>query len=345
LLELAKIARADDGVRSYLARSDPDYADYHRTLAGTSFLAAFDEFMAQHARSALFVADPGWPRYAEDPASLLAIVAQMTEVEVWPDRQGEAFAGDRPEAISKRGVQPPGQSERRTPWRAWLADVGIKRLRHVAEMRAKLRAMYGESMSDCRTWDLGLAERWAARGWLVQREDFFWLTMGEVERALMAEAEVGPTLPALIRARRDIYQTYAATEMPYALRESDVTRLVPGRGIVGTALSSVLSGLPVSPGQVQGRVIVLHRPEDAAHMQEGAILVTPSTETAWFPIFPMASGLIVETGGLLSHGSIITREFGLPAVANILHATSRFHDGDLVLLDGSTGLVQILEPA
>ncbi len=80
-------------------------------------------------------------------------------------------------------------------------------------------------------------------------------------------------------------------------------------------------------------------------MQEGAILVTPSIDTAWFPIFPQARGLIVETGGLLSHGSIIAREFRLPAVANIPDATNRFHDGDLVLLDGSTGLVQILDSA
>ena len=168
--------------------------------------------------------------------------------------------------------------------------------------------------------------------------------MEEVERALMAEAEVGPTLPALVCARREVYQTYAATEMPYTMRESDVTRLVPGHGLMGTALSSVLSGLPVSPGQVQGRVIVLSRPEDSDRMQEGVILVTPSTDTAWFPVFTKARGLIIERGGLLSHGSIITREFGLPAVANIPNASSRFQDGDLVLLDGGTGLVQILEP-
>jgi len=200
-------------------------------------------------------------------------------------------------------------------------------------------------MSDCRAWDLKLAETWVAGGWLAEPEDYFWLTMEEIERALMAEAEVGPTMPVLVRARREVYQTYAATEMPYTMRESDVTRLVPGHGLMGTALSSVLSGLPVSPGQVQGRVIVLHQPEDSARMKEGVIVVTPSTDTAWFPVFLKARGLIVETGGLLSHGSIITREFGLPAVANIPDATNRFHDGDLVLLDGSTGLVQILDAA
>jgi pyruvate,water dikinase len=200
-------------------------------------------------------------------------------------------------------------------------------------------------MTDCRAWDLNLAGRWVARGWLTEPGDYFWLTMEEVERALMAQAEAGPTLPALVHARRETYQTYAATEMPYTLRESEVAQLVPGHGLAGTALSSVLSGLPVSPGQVQGRVVVLHQPEDLSHMQEGAILVTPSTDPAWFSIFPQARGLVVEMGGLLSHGSIIAREFGLPAVANIPEATSRFHDGDLVLLDGSTGLAQILEPA
>jgi phosphohistidine swiveling domain-containing protein len=212
-------------------------------------------------------------------------------------------------------------------------------------MRDRLRALYGEAITHCRSWDLELAERWTARGWLAEPGDYFWLTMEEVERALMAETDVGPTLPALVRARRETYQTYAATEMPYTLPESDLVRLVPGQGLAGTALSSVLSGLPISPGQVQGRVIVLRRPEDSDRMKEGAILVTPSTDPAWFPVFPQARGLVVEAGGLLSHGSIIAREFGLPAVANIPQATSRFHDGDLVLLDGSTGLVQVLESA
>jgi pyruvate,water dikinase len=169
--------------------------------------------------------------------------------------------------------------------------------------------------------------------------------MEEVERALVAEDDVGPTLSALVRARRETYQIYATTEMPYTLPESDIAHLVPGRGLTGTALSSVLSGLPISPGQVQGQIVVLNRPEDSAQMKEGAILVTPSTDTAWFPIFPQARGLIVETGGLLSHGSIIAREFGLPAVADIPDATSRFQDGDWVLLDGSTGVVQTIHPA
>jgi phosphohistidine swiveling domain-containing protein len=348
LLELARIAQADSQVRQYLLDTDHSFVDYRQALAGTPFLAAFDGFMAQYSQSATFEADPGWPRYGEDPSSLLTTVAHVAEVEALPGQRGsgdnEHDTGRPPDKDKKprASLQPAKGSDR---LRHRSADLAIRRLHRLTQIRARLRRLYGQSMTDCRAWDLKLAARWVASGWLAEPGDYFWLTMEEVERALMAEADVGPTMPALVRARREVYQTYAATEMPYTMRESDVTRLVPGRGLMGTALSSVLSGLPVSPGQVQGQVIVLHRPEDSAQIQEGAILVAPSTDTAWFPVFLKARGLIVETGGLLSHGSIITREFGLPAVANIPDATSRFHDGDLVLLDGSTGLVQILDAA
>jgi phosphohistidine swiveling domain-containing protein len=331
LLDLAGLARKDKRAYEYLAEPQAGFEDYRQALAGTPFLAAFDRFLDEYGRCATFEADPGWPRYAENPAPLLVTIAEMAKLGITPEPK-------------QPGVAEPGELAKMRPWRQWVTRRLIARWRRLADMRVQLRSLFGQSMTDCRVWDLKLAGRWVAHGWLNQAEDYFWLTMEEIERALMAEAEMGPTLPALVRARRETYQTYAETEMPYAMRESDMARLVPGRGLIGTALSSVLSGAPLCPGQVQGRVSVLHRPEEADHMQEGAILVTPSTDVAWFPVFSHARGLIVETGGLLSHGSIIAREFGVPAVANVPEATTRFHDGDLVLLDGSTGLVQILAP-
>jgi pyruvate,water dikinase len=334
LLELATIAGADRHTLDYLAQHSDKFPDHRRVLAGTAFLAAFDSFLADDGESAAFEADPGWPRYREDPSPLLAAIAQIIK--------GKKTRVDQQQAASLpvdiRGPTLP-------PFRRWLAGLLSSRLDHLAGMRARLQTLFGQSMTSCRTWDLELATRWAARGWLVDPEDYFWLTMEEVERALMAEAEVGPTLKALVCARRETYQTYAATEMPHTLHEADIAWLVAGHGLAGAALASVLSGLPVSPGQTQGQVVVIRRPEDSSRMKEGAILVTPSTDPAWFPLFYRARGLVVETGGLLSHGSIIAREFGVPAVANIADATHRFHDGDVVLLDGSTGLIQILDAA
>jgi phosphohistidine swiveling domain-containing protein len=332
LLQLARCVRVGEKASRYLTKRRDDYEEYRQVLAGTRFLAEFDRFLEQYGGNATFEADLGWPRHSESPPALLKTIAHMASSEV------DLTTDDNDIHVNK-GFKLNGG------WRGWLGRWAIGWARNLTLVRDELRGLYGRSMTDCRTWDLDLAKRWQTRDWLSEPEDYFWLTMKEIERALMAEAETGPTLPAIVRGRRETYQTYASTNMPYALRESDVARLIPGEGLQEVGLSSVMSGLPVSPGQVQGRVLVLCQPEDATRMVEGAILVTPSTDPAWFSVFPQARGLIVETGGLLSHGSIIAREFGLPAVANIPDATSRFRDGDLVLLDGSTGVVQILQSA
>jgi pyruvate,water dikinase len=90
-------------------------------------------------------------------------------------------------------------------------------------------------------------------------------------------------------------------------------------------------------------VVVVRHPDEFEKLADDIILVMPSTDPAWLPLLHLARGLIVETGGLLSHGSVIAREYGLPAIANIPQATQRFRTGDRVLVDGSTGVVQLLE--
>jgi pyruvate,water dikinase len=107
--------------------------------------------------------------------------------------------------------------------------------------------------------------------------------------------------------------------------------------------SDVIVGLPISPGQARGTVIVLNDPSEFKPIATDMILVTLSTNPAWLPLLNHVSGLVVEVGGLLSHGSVIAREYGLPGVANIPQATKRFRTGDVILVDGSTGVVQLLE--
>ena len=85
-------------------------------------------------------------------------------------------------------------------------------------------------------------------------------------------------------------------------------------------------------------------PGDFSRMKRGAILVAPATDPSWTPLFTLASGVIVEVGGVLSHASTIAREYGLPAVANVKHATKRLRTGERVRLDAVNGLVHRLEP-
>jgi pyruvate,water dikinase len=105
--------------------------------------------------------------------------------------------------------------------------------------------------------------------------------------------------------------------------------------------SDVLKGTPLSAGVAEGPVLVLTDPDTPAP-EEPYILVCPSTDPAWVPLFARAKGLIMETGGVLSHGAIVAREFGLPAVAGLPDVQRRLKTGQHVRVDGGSGAVVVL---
>src|SRR4030095_9605602 len=111
-----------------------------------------------------------------------------------------------------------------------------------------------------------------------------------------------------------------------------------------TGTDEDLRGQPVSGGCVEAEVVVVCDPGDFRHMRRGAILVAPATDPSWTPLFTLAAGVIVEVGGVLSHASPIAREYGLPALANVKHATKRLRTGDRVRLDATNGVIQRLPP-
>ena len=106
--------------------------------------------------------------------------------------------------------------------------------------------------------------------------------------------------------------------------------------------TGALHGLPSSPGRVIGTARVLRLPQEGVRLQPGEILVAPSTDPGWTPLFLLAAGLVMETGGYLSHGAIVAREYGIPAVLNVASATSCIPDGSTVALDGGAGTVQVV---
>jgi pyruvate,water dikinase len=218
-------------------------------------------------------------------------------------------------------------------------------LRHVFRLREALFTAEARGMAAVRKWDLILAKQWVTAGLLERVDDYFWLTMEEIERAIVAEDDGGVFLKPAVTARKETYRTYTEIKVPVTLKASGIPRLLLGDDFSQEVLSGTLMGLPVSPGQVQGVIKILEETDSLDQVPEGSILVAPSTDPALLPFFPLAAGLIVEVGGMLSHGSIIAREYGVPAVSNITDARTRLKSGDRVLLDGSTGVIQILEAA
>ena len=151
------------------------------------------------------------------------------------------------------------------------------------------------------------------------------------------------TLPAGDLARR-----VAANKEAYAreARRRQVPRLLLGDGRTfyeGMAdRDGDLMGSPVSPGVVEGRVRVVMSPA-TARLEQGEILVCPGTDPAWTPLFLTAGGLVTEVGGLMTHGAVVAREYGLPAVVGVHAATERLVTGQLIRLDGSTGHITVLD--
>ena len=129
--------------------------------------------------------------------------------------------------------------------------------------------------------------------------------------------------------------------MPLLMRESDLPRLIRASG-VSPAADGELRGLPVSRGYVEGEVVVIDHPGDFSRMKPGAILVTRTTDPSWTPLFSLAAGVIVELGGMLSHASTIAREYGLPALANVPHATKRLRSGDWIVLNATEGVAKLI---
>jgi pyruvate,water dikinase len=348
LFDLGRLARSDAQTTQYLANAADSFADYpDHALISTAFKQGFAELLVTYGQRATYETDMGWPRYQDDPAPLLRIIRQYAQSDVLVSNNdtsdSDSQSPDR-EAIGWRQLSRQAKGlNRLIPWRQWLATPCVKLLRRLLSMRDEVNSARAKAMTACRYWDLALGQKWAGQGWLAQPEDIFWLTLQEIERTLMVEENMGITLPATVQARKETYQTYAETTMPFTLRESQIASIQLGVGFSPEPTSDVMVGLPISPGQARGTVVVLNSPDDFKESSDDIILVMPSTDPAWLPLLRLATGLIVEMGGLLSHGSVIAREYGLPAVANIPDATRRFHTGDTVLVDGSTGVVQLLE--
>ncbi|WP_167828684.1 phosphoenolpyruvate synthase [Streptomyces sp. MZ04] len=179
--------------------------------------------------------------------------------------------------------------------------------------------------------------RLATAGILEDPQDVEYLQLQELRR--LSDGEALPDPGELTARRRADHERARGLTVP-RLMTSD------GEILVGLPAEhsgdSVLAGLPVSAGVVEGRACVVLRPEHA-RIPDGSILIAPFTDPAWTPLFSAVSGMVVEIGGLMTHGAVVARELGLPAVVGVDHATKQIPDGARIRVDGSQGTVELLD--
>lgn len=178
------------------------------------------------------------------------------------------------------------------------------------------------------------AERLTERGVLKEPNDIFYLYLEELREAV----QTGRVDYAAIRRRKKDYAHFAGLTPPRLIFSDGE---VPEMDYQKELPAGALAGLGVSSGVAEGRARVVRSIEEAV-MEKGDILVTSFTDPSWTPVFVSIAGLVTEVGGMMTHGAVITREYGLPAVVGVINATQRIRDGDRIRVNGDEGYVEIL---
>jgi len=267
------------------------------------------------------------PRWAEAPEQVIQFVANYLRADEAADASGAESA--RPETLVEQVALRLGPL-RRPAFRALLA-----RARRAATERDNSRYALIRVLLPLRRLYLLLGERWAGRGWLERAEEICFLTSDEIARlvTLLPKEVDAATLREQVKGRRTAYRHWFEVVAPDTIAADGTAHFAAPAG------ATTLAGLAASPGRVRGRARVVQDVAEAMALGQGDILVTRATDPGWTPVFPLVSGIVLEIGGQLSHGAIVAREYGVPAVVNVAGAMAAIRDGQRITVDGSTGQV------
>ncbi len=331
MAELVEIARHDDTVSQELRHEGPEPGTYRKTMRGTQFLASFDRYLEDYGHRGLGESDVMSPRFADQPEALLDVIrVQLRGPASTPADIVERQRITREEALATIRARCGRRIDRWFVFQWWY-----RRLCRFFALREANRHHLMFYSKAIRNLLLRAGEQLVERGIFAEREDIFFITMQE-RAALLSGAP--KDWAALVRARRAERECWIKIQVPDTVRDWEEARAGVHDQVVSDP-SHLLRGIPISPGLVTGTARLVRSPSDWGKVQTGDIIVAPVIDPGMAPLFGIAAGLIVEMGGTLSHGAIIAREYGLPAVANVTQVTSMLADGERVMVDAGTGEV------
>lgn len=289
------------------------------------------------------------PSFQEDAGPLLEMLRAYARLD------GESPA----EALARQAAEREALTARLTRQLAWRPAWGrlpfptcAQLLRLLlpwthAAIRFRERARLKQALlySRCRRIALAIGERLAARGLLHTRDDVFWLNVDELREISSGKAIDPRATRELVETRAREHRALAATTPPDAFVLAEGESLPAGSldPAVAHDECATLAGISACGGRVTGRATVLRDATEAGRLARGDILVTRQTDPGWAPVFFLIAGLVIERGGMLSHGAIIAREFGIPCVVAVRGATQIIPDGSTITVDGDHGNVYLAD--
>ncbi len=300
--------------------------------------AAITTFLDEYGLRGLAEIDLGRPRWREEPEHVMQLMAAYLPIDPadGPDVQ---FA--RAAQAGQSALDEIARAARRLPhgWlKARLVRFAGRRARAVLGIREAPKFFAVRAIGMGRLALLDSGRELVQAGVLARPDDVFYLRVSELEALAAGEKR---DWAGLARERRAAYEREKSRRQLPRLLLSDGRAFYAG--ITGPDGHAGLRGDPVSPGLVEGAVRVVLDPRQA-QLQPGEILVCPGTDPSWTPLFLAAGGLVMEVGGMMTHGAVVAREYGIPAVVGVDQATQRLQTGQRIRVDGSTGIIQVLDP-
>ncbi|MBF9066734.1 rifamycin-inactivating phosphotransferase [Streptacidiphilus fuscans] len=342
LLDVADVIRPLPEVRAFLqdvqekGLRDEDFLDeLAKREGGIEARAAIEVYLDLYGMRCVGEIDITRPRWSERPTTLVPVILDNIR----------NFGPDAAERRFEEGREKAQQKEADVLSRLRLLPEGDSKADETQRMIERVRTFIGYReypkygiISRYFVYKQALlaeADRLVQAGVLAGREDVFFLTFQEFRDVV----RTGQVDEQLLRQRRDAFRAYHALTPPRVLTSDGeaLTGAYRREGIPADALP----GVAVSAGTVEGRARVVLDMADA-DLEAGDILVTPFTDPSWSPLFVGIAGLVTEVGGLMTHGAVIAREYGLPAVVGVERATRLIRDGQRIRVHGSEGYVELL---
>jgi rifampicin phosphotransferase len=337
LLDVADVIRSHPEVVAFLqdVENESFLDELPRLAGGREARDAIEAWLDKYGMRCVGEIDITRPRWSERPTTLVPIIlGHIRNFE--PGAAKRRFEQGRQEAWKKEQellerlrVLPDGERK------AGEAKRMIDRVRTFIGYREYPKYGMVSRYFVYKQALLEEAERLVQAHVLREKEDIFYLTFQELQDVV----RTNHVDDQLIRQRKDAFKSYQALTPPRVLTSDG--EVIAGAYRRDDLPAGALVGLPVSAGTIEGRARVI-RDMAKADLEAGDILVTAYTDPSWTPLFVAIKGLVTEVGGLMTHGAVIAREYGLPAVVGVEHATRLIQDGQQIRVHGTDGYVEIL---
>lgn len=334
LWNLAQEAKRSPTVREILLHVSD--GDVRRVLQadgeGRIFLAELDAFLEQYGHREVRM-DILYPTWGEDPAPVLQFLRGYFDADERMNPLGQQTRLVREREQLAHEVDEHVQRDLTgriavAPLFHWVLKNTQAHTRERDTMHFELTRLF----PPFRRALLELGARWHAQGMIDAPQDVFFMTLDEMERM----AGAAQPMQEIVRERRVEFERNAQRTPPAVLREGVAVEVERAQS---EDARGGLRGIAGSPGVARGIVRIVRGPHEFEKLKRGEILVAPLTNPVWTPLFAIAGGIITQVGGILSHGAIVAREYGIPAVMAVPDATNILQDGEWVTVDGDRGMV------